>query len=742
MASRCVITTAIFLSMIPGAAIRANTTGIPDLPRFAGTVAIDGKLDEAAWRTALRIEVDTETRPGENTPAKVRTVAYLMEDGQSLFVAFDARDPDPGKIRAYFRDRDTAYNDDFVGIIIDSYNDQRHAFEFFANALGSQMDMTQDDVNQREDDSWDAIWDSAGRITESGYVVEMEIPLNQLRFQKTDGKQVWGVDVVRFYPRENRVRISNNPIDRERNCYLCQFSEVQGFENIEPGRDLEIVPTLTASRTDLRDDPAVDPMLDGDVETDAGVSVRWGVTPDVTANLAINPDFSQVEADVAQLDVNNQFALFYPEKRPFFLEGSDYFRTPIRAVFTRTVADPAIGAKLTGKRDDHTFGVYVAEDEVTNFLFPGATGSDSETLEISNTAMVGRYSRSFGTASSVGALVTARDGDGYRNLVAGMDARWKINDNHQLRAQLLHSDTEYPVEIVEEFDQPTGAFGGLAAQAEYNFDTRDWFGFYRYEFRDDDFRADSGFVTRVDYDQQTIGGGRRWHGDEGSWWTQMQIHADYDVSYDMNGQLLERELEAYYSVRGPLQLFAMFGGLTRDVYFDGQVFHEDKISLLADMKPVGGLSFFVWARIGDQVDFDNTRLGDEVRVQPRIEWNVNEHLLARLQSSWVRLDSKEGPNIFKAEVHDLRLTWQFNNRSFVRLTTQLQAVDRNTALYVDEIDAKSRKVGRQLLYSYKLNPQTVFFLGYSDRHIDDDDLDRLTSTDRTFFLKMGYAWSP
>lgn len=742
MAFRRTIVFAVILLMVIAAPVWANTADMPDLPRISGPVVVDGRLDEDAWGQALQIRLDYETQPGENTPARVQTIAYLMEDGRNLYVAFDARDPDPSKIRAYYRDRDSAYNDDFVGIVIDSYNDERRAFEFFSNPFGSQMDMTQDEINKREDDSWDAIWDSAGEINNDGYIVEMEIPLNQLRFERVEGKQTWGIDVLRMYPRGSRIRMASNALDRQVNCYLCQFEKIQGLENVEPGRDLELVPTLTAQRTDIRDDPVTDPMVGGDLESEVGLSLRWGITPDLTANLAINPDFSQVEADVAQLDVNNQFALFFPEKRPFFLEGSDYFRTPIQAVFTRTVADPTVGAKITGKRGSNTFGFYVADDDITNLLFPGPTGSDSESLAMSNTSIVGRYSRSIGDSSSIGALLTARDGDGYHNTVGGFDMRWRINDQHTLRAQVLRSDTDYPDDIASEFEQPLDAFSGDAAQADYNYESRDWFGFARYEYRDANFRADSGFVTRVDYDQITAGGGRRWHGEADDWWTRMQVNADYDISHDMNGQLLEREVEGYFSVNGPKQWFAQIGGLTRDVYFDGSVFRENKISLYTEIKPKGGMFFGVWARVGDQVDFDNTRLGDQVRVQPHIEWNVNDHLLARLRSSFVRLDSKEGPNIFDAQVHDLRLTWQFNNRSFIRMTVQHQDVERNQAMYIEDIDEHSRRLGRQLLYSYKLNPQTVFFLGYSDRHIDDDDLDRLTSTDRTLFMKVGYAWMP
>ena len=739
---RRILVTVVILMLVAAAPVWANSTGIRDLPRVDAPVRIDGSIEESAWREALRIEIDIETNPGENIPAPVQTTAYLMEDGRSLYVAFDARDPEPHKIRAYLRDRDAAFNDDFVGIVIDSYNDQRRAFEFFANPLGSQMDMTNDDINRREDDSWDAIWDSAGTINGEGYVVEMAIPLNQLRFPKKAGKQEWGIDLLRIYPRENRTRIGSNPLDRDRNCYLCQLSKIQGLESADPGRDLEITPTVTAQRTDMRDDPLTEPMQNGDIETEAGLNLRWGITPDLTANLAINPDFSQVEADVAQLDVNNQFALFFPEKRPFFLEGADYFRSPINAVFTRTVADPTVGAKISGKRGDHTFGFFAAQDDLTNLIFPGAFGSDSESLPISNTAVVGRYSHSFGNASSVGTLLTARAGDGYHNYVGGFDARWRINDQHSIHAQVLRSDTRYPDETAVEFEQPLGSFNGNAVQVEYEYDSRDWFAYAHHATRDRGFRADSGFETRVDIEQQLIGLGRVWHGDEDDWWTRFRVNGDFDITHDADGRLLEKEWEGYFGLNGPSQWFMEFGGLTRDVLFDGVIFREQKISLYTEIKPVGGVYLAFWGRIGDQIDFANTRLGDQVRLEPRINWNVNEHLYFRLRSNLLRLDAKDGQNIFDAAVHDVRLTWQFSNRSFVRLTVQHQDVERNPALYLDEVDSRSRNVGRQLLYSYKLNPQTVFFLGYSDRHMDDDDLDSLAVTDRTYFMKIGYAWLP
>ncbi|MDJ0911791.1 MAG: DUF5916 domain-containing protein [Woeseiaceae bacterium] len=715
---------------------------VGDIPRTDQSISIDGAMDEEAWQNATQISLDFETRPGENVPAKVRTVAYLIEDGTSLFVAFKAEDPDPSLIRAYLRDRDSAYRDDFVGITVDTYGDERRAFEFFANPLGVQMDLTYDDINGNEDDSWNAIWDSAGQINDDGYIVEMEIPLSQLRFPRVDGKQTWGIDLLRFYPREHRYRLSNNPQDRSVNCYLCQLVKIQGLPDAEPSEDLEIVPTLTASQVDSTDDPGVAPLTSGDTDTEVGVTVRWGITPDMTASLAINPDFSQVEADVAQLDVNNQFALFFPETRPFFLEGADYFRTPIRAIFTRTVADPSVGLKFTGKRGDNTWATFAAQDEITNLIFPGATGSDAESLSIENTSFVGRYARSFGEASSIGAILTTRTGDDYHNHVGGVDLRWRITDNHSVQFQHLQTDTEYPDQVAIDFDQPLGSFGGNATFLGYNYSSRNLFVYLRHQDRNADFRADAGFVPRVDISQQVVGMGYEWYGDESDWWREIELSGDWDIAHNDAGEVIEREIEGYFEIEGPLQSEVEVGLLKRERLFDGTLFEEQRVSVFGEVQPIGGLQIGMWTGVGETIDFANSRLADEVRFEPFVNWNVNRNLFARLDATLVSLETQDGEKIFDAELYDVRLTWQFNVRSFLRFTTQIQDVSRNPAVYTDTVDAVDRGVGRQLLFSYKVNPQTVFFLGYSDSLIEDDTITSLETTDRTWFMKIGYAWTP
>jgi hypothetical protein len=719
---------------------------VAELPRLLGSIEIDGVIGGDEWRNAVSVSLDVETNPGENAPAPVDTLVYLIEDGENLYVAFVAADPDPDAIRAFLRDRDAAWEDDHVGIVLDTYNDERRAFQFYANPLGVQMDKTHDDTargNRRNfDASWDAIWDSAGTIHEDGYTVEMRIPLSQLRFPGVDGEKTWGIDLLRVYPRDKTYHLSNNPQDRNRDCYLCQVGKLRGLEGSEPSRDLEIVPTVTGTMQDTTEDPAIEPIASGDLEVEGGLTIRWGVTPDLTANLTVNPDFSQIEADVAQLDVNNRFALFFPEKRPFFLEGADYFETPIDAVFTRTVADPDVGAKLTGKRGDHTFGMFAARDAVTNLLFPSPQESDTTELEQANDAFVARYSRGFDNTSAVGALVTLRRGDDYHNYLGGLDGRWKINDQHTLQLQVLGSETEYPLATALEFDQPQDTFSGHGGRFSYDYGSRNWFGRLHYSDFSSGFRADSGFVTQVGGNLLDTAIGRIWYGDEDSWWSRIRASLHHDVTHAEDGGLLERRSVARAGMGGAMQSWIQVALVDAEEYWEGAYYDLFKLRFFFEFTPFGGLTLRSLFAFGDQIDYTNGRLGSQARVEPAVNWNISRNLFLSLRGVSAGLETKSGEKIFDALVMDTRLTWQFNLRSYLRLTVQSTDVERNLDVYIEPEDARERSIGRELLYSYKLNPQTVFFLGYSDNHVDDDALDGLTATDRTWFMKIGYAWTP
>ncbi len=712
-----------------------------EIRRAGSAIAVDGVLDEAAWDRALTVRLEYETRPGENTDPPVETECLVTYDDERFYVAFRAFDPDPGAIRAHLQDRDTIFGDDLVGFKLDPFDDQRRAFQFFVNALGVQFDSLEDEVSGSEDHSWDVIWSSLGRITEHGYVVEIAVPFHQLRFPKGKGVQTWGFDAVRFYPRSQTHRIALQPVDRDISCQLCQMSKVRGLEEITPGRNLELVPTVTSGRTDRRDDFPDGPLEEGSVDSEIGFTGRWGMTPNLTLNVALNPDFSQVEADSAQLEVNNRFALFFPEKRPFFLEGADFFSTPLDVVFTRTVADPTWGAKLTGKQGPHAMGVFVARDELTNLIFPGSTGSDGTSLDIESTDAVLRYRRDIGDSSALGVLLTSREGDGYSNQVAGVDGLWRLGESDSIRFQSLTSRTEYPLEVALEFDQPGGSFGGRAHRIHYGHDAREWDWWARYVDVGGDFRADLGFMPRGDFTHLAGGLSRTWWGDDKDWFSEIRLGGDWDLTEDQSGQLLEEEVEFNLEIVGPMQSRLWLELGSRDQFFDGVTFDSlNSYSTWFEVRPSGRFWFGMFTGYGDAVDFANTRPGTRLFWEPGIRLNLGLRLRLDLDHDLQRFEVDEG-KLFEANLTQLRLVYQINVRTFVRTIFQYRDVERNPDLYVDEVDARTERLFSQFLFSYKLNPQTVLFVGYADNR-EGDQLVDLTERNRTLFFKFGYAFVP
>ena len=708
------------------------------VPRTTEEIKVDAVLSEPAWVKAVHVPLKYETRPGENTPAPVETTCLVTYDNTHVYVAFIAYDSDPKAIRARLTDRDKAFNDDFVGVVLDTFNDERRAFEFFVNPRGVQMDLFQDDVSGREDVNWDAIWSSAGRITEEGYIVEFAIPFQQLRFPSGAGEQVWGFDAIRFYPRSDRTRIASQPMDRNVSCYLCQISKIEGFEGATPGRNLELVPTLTAGRQDERTDFPDGDIEDGDGESQLGLTASWGVTPSMVLGLALNPDFSQVEADVAQLDINTTFTLFFPERRPFFLEGADFFRTPFNAVFTRNVSAPDWGVRLTGKQKKNGIGTFVAQDSVTNLVFPGSTESDSDSFDFGSDDAVLRYRRDLGKASSLGMLFTGRTGDGYKNYVAGVDGLYRFRESDSIRFQVLGSQSLYPDEIAEDFDQPMGDFDGQSYLLSYVHDSRNLAGWVRYEDVGEGFRADMGFMPQVDFREAVAGLEHHWWGESGDWYNRLSAGGEYSHSEDQSGQLLSEEYDVWGVFQGPLQTFVWLDVGTRNEYWDGELFDLKFIRNWFAVRPNGILRLEMFSKFGDQIDFDNTRPGREVSLNPEISLNLGLHLRTDLDYNYQRMNVEEG-RLFEAHLSQLRIVYQINIRTFVRAILQYQNIQRNPELYVDEVDPRSQDLFSQFLFSYKLNPRTVVFLGYSDAREGDQDI-ALTQSSRTVFLKLGYSW--
>jgi len=710
--------------------IHVSSTDVP--------LVIDGRLDEPAWRDAAVIPLPYEWSPGDNTPAPVRTECRVTFDAENLYVGFRAFDPDPTQIRAHFRDRDSGTSDDTVGFLIDTFDDDRRAFQFRVNPLGVQLDAVNNDIDGTEDFSWDAIWDARGRIDDAGYVVEIAIPFRQLRFPRTSTPQSWGFLAIRHYPRSLRHRLRSEFLDRSSDCLVCQFGKIDGLVGIASGSTVEITPTLTAGRTDRRTSP--DAALERDDESlELGLSARWNATPNIALDVALNPDFSQVEADDAQLEINTRFALFFPEKRPFFLEGADYFDTLLPAVFTRTVADPKAGIKFTGKEGVHSGGLFYARDGINNLIFPGYDGSDLTSIEQEVNSTVARYRVDVGSGSNLGALYTGRVARDYFNHVGGVDGTWRPWSTETVRFQFLHSSTRYPDVVAEANGQPMDPFDGNAGSILYTHNSALWYWSADYGEFAPGFRADSGFVTRVGTRQGSVALNRTMRGRD-TWFSRLDFFVGSDWTRSVRGGIRENGQDLSISYEGPHQIEAFVQVSPNDEYFDGENYDNTRYSAGFGMQPTGDFGFELFGNAGGTIDVSNSREATFALVEPEVEWNLGRRLRGDLSHTFQRVEAA-GDRLYTANLSQLTLLYHLNIRTFVRVILQYRNIDRNRSNYLDDVDSRSERLFTQWFFSYKLNPRTVVLAGYADTSNASDAVD-LTRNERSLFMKLGYSFQP
>ena len=726
------------------------------VPRAQGPLRIDGVPDEPAWEAALVLTLDYETYPGDNLPAPVRTECRVLFDDRSLYFAIRAFDDDPRGIRAYLADHDNLPGDeDQVQIVLDTFDDRRRAYAFAASPLGVQWEAIASEVGgagTSYDSAWDAIWRVRGALGPDGYTLEIAIPFASLRFPRGGGEQTWGLHITRSQPRSVNRQLSLRPIDRSNSCFLCQEATIVGFEGVRTGLNLELDPTLTTTRSDERPVFPDGPLERGDVTSEAGLTALWVPSPALTLSAAANPDFSQVEADVAQLKINTRFALYYPEKRPFFLEGKDFFQTRLDTIYTRTVADPSWGAKLVEKTGPDALGVAVASDTITNLLFPANQGSQSTSLDQEATSAIARYRRDIGAASTLGVLLTDREGSGYSNRVLGVDGAIRMSDSDTLNAQGLVSETEYPSAVVAEFDQPDGPFRGTALDVAYQHASRSWNWSVSGSDLGRDLRVDTGFMPRVDTRTAGAGLGRVIWGDPKGRTIQMSFGGTTYRVWNHDGLLTDESNGVYFNWEGRLQSSVSVDLNRGKEFFAGTTYDLTGESVSVATAPRGGLSLYASGDFGDQVDYDNCRPGRIVRLVPGVSFNAGRHLRVSLDDTYEALEV-EGGRLFAANLAQTRIAWQMSVRAMARAIVQYTDIHRDPDLYLtsqcpgfdpatftppDRID---RTLFTQLLYAYKVNPQTGIYVGYSEDRLG-DTATPLTQSDRTFFVKIGYAFLP
>jgi hypothetical protein len=701
------------------------------IPQITAEMVADGKLDEPFWQQAAITELVYETDPGENLPASVATKVYIVDAGTSFRVAFEAIDPDPTKILNPLRDRDKAFNDDVVGFQLDTFDTMQRALWFYVSARGVQMDGTYDESRDQDDDSWDAIWDSGAQLNSQGYSVEFEIPYSSLKFKQSSQAQQWNIKFQRFRPRENNFRYSNVKNDRNNNCNLCQQSKIIGFANVKTGSNLLINPTFTSNYAQSRSD--ADQAFSSDNENEFGLDVTWSPTPNNTLSGTYNPDFSQIEIDGAQLNVNTNFALFYPEKRPFFLDSADFFESPSRLVYTRNIADPDYGLRATGRQGEQTYGVFGAIDSQTNILRPGPFRSRFSTLPGESTDLVGTYRYGFGESSNIGTLITSRSADNYSSVLASIDGTWQ-GESNTLVAQWMTSSTDDVLGY-----KPT-TFTGNAYLINYTYRDREkTFRLVTQSF-DPGFRADMGFIGQVDVQKSVVGAAYRWFPTE-NFFNEVEVFGDWDITHQISvNRELERELELEISAKGKMQSYMEFGIGQRTAFWQGTNYDQTFYSFYGEFSPYANWELSLFYRGGDQIDYRNNALGTINSFEPGITGIINNNVSLSISYVDETLE-RFGLSVYHAQLLDTRLSWQFNLRQRLRLAVQYGNTEFDLGLNPSQVEREVSDIGTQLVYSYKINPRSVFYAGYSDNYFGTEDID-IFQTERSLFLKFGYAWQP
>jgi len=734
-----------FVSASPAAAQSALSGDTIRMSAAVAPITVDGDLSDEGWRGATRVETFYEINPGDNVEPPVKSVGYLAYDTRFLYVAFALEDPNPASIRAPLGDHDNVRGDshDFAGIFIDPLNSGRTAVEFFVNARNIQYDAIMDDASG-ETDAPDFFWDSATRINDHGWTLEMRIPFSSLRYKAVD-PQTWGIVLFRNYPRAFRYQIMSTRMPRGGNCFVCRENLLVGLERLPTGGHLVAAPYASASQeARARDDVAGAPLDEGKVKPHIGLDLKYTPNADTAIDATLEPDFSQVESDTAQISANERFALFFPEKRPFFLEGVDLFQTPIQAVYTRTITSPHWGGRITGKEGSIRYTVLVADDQGGgSAILPGPNSSSFAEQDFGSTVLIARAKREFGL-SFLGLLATDRenrDGEGHSRLV-GPDFQWRPSGRDVVTGQWLFSESRTPnrPEVADEWTGQSENGGALVTN--WNHSTTHFDSYAQYKDIADGFRADAGFVPQVGYREGFAFAG--WTVRPKGFVSRQRSFVTVNYQEDRAGALITRSVEPGVGMDTRFSGFMQFRYLDDRTRAGDVVIGRRQFGYFAQFSPSRVISRVgVDGTLGQEIDFTNARPARGATVNLSATLHPTDHLeLALVQNQrMLNVDRPSGGSgrFLTQRVSRLRSTYTFTSRLFARAIAQYVATARDPLLSPTEVAARSGELSGSALLAYKINWQSVMFVGYGDNR-ELTDREQFAPLNRQFFVKLSYAF--
>ena len=749
-------------------------------PHPVKNLVIDGVIEDA-WKQGEHFDNWVESWPIEGREPAAKTEGWVTYDDDYLYFAFICHDPDMSKLRASITDRDNMFQDDFVGINIDLYGDFQTSYEFFVNPRGIQGDLIVVHSGNGEDESYDAVWDSEAHIYDSYWTAEMRIPFKSLRYpRKVDHS--WLLHMHRIYPRESRFRYSWMLQSQDNSVQFTQAGKLKLAGVPKGSNNFELLPYVIGSRSnELKENSVGDgkwpsPKNDGDV----GIGVKYGLASNITLDAAYNPDFSQIEADAGQIDINNNFALFYREKRPFFLEGSDIFQIDgdINLIYTRSINDPLYAAKITGKANQITFGLLSAYDQNTPVLVPFEEFSEGFGTTQNSWNNIARVKYDVGNQRYFGITATDRryENNG-SNTVLSTDTYWALDKQYAIRLIGAYSHTKEPTDSLLESDETfkyggksySGtfdgeSFNGFAARGAFKYDSRNFNYWVAYQQLTPTFRADEGFVTANHVKIGTAWAGYTFRFENHPLLNYIQPNGFIYRKYNYDGKLKDFGSRPQINIgfQNQTEFYAGFFALNNENFrgkqFDGIHRGDFQISYRGSPIVQGGVfvetGYFINRRGKEGDPYNPFIKAKGTSFNPWMEIKATSRIRNVFEINSFSLYTHYGGSLIRKQwIYRNTLTYQFSKKWFLRLigeyvtvvANEAQTDDDGNIVYGTDLKAlrdhsESQFFSVDPLISYKINPFTVFFVGAhlggeSDPYPNRDGLSR---TNQSIFVKFQY----
>jgi hypothetical protein len=736
---------------------------------LTGEIKIDGDLSDSGWRNAASADNFAEHNPGDQTKPPVESRAYIAYDGQKLYIAMVCHD-DPSLIRASYCERDGGIgSDDNICLLIDTYGDASWAYELNVNPLGIQADAIWS-KNGGEDATYDLTWESAGKITDSGYQIEAAVPFSSLRFPNKN-EQIWKVDFWRNHPRELRRQYSWAAYDRNDQCWPCQWGTVTGIRNVKSGKGIEILPTLFGYKTGKLSGSGTPgapyDFVNDKAEGEFSLGGKYAASSNITIEATYNPDYSQVEADPDQIDINSNFDLYLNEKRPFFQEGSDLFRTNFNVVYTRSINNPEFAAKATARMDRTSIAYLLARDETTPIVLPFE--EYNETIRAGkSTSNIIRARRTIGEDSHVGMLITDRriDGGGAGTILSS-DLGLRLSKSCQFIFQaiatrsvevdddylnsefnwrdtiVVDSDTTYR-EITFDNNEHTTRFDGEKFWGHAAFvvlvrETANSYAELSYLERSPTFRADNGFQPVNNMRSLQSYTYHQFRFDKGLF---EKITPTLLMRYKKNfaGEVKEKvaELGLEGSLRvAQINFHALYSRNTEK--YKGEDYDNIwKLHNCFSIYPGAIVAFGGSINYGHQIARDERVIGKETSVSAWTNLKPMPRLLVSNTYNYIKSTNlNSGKSLFEGYIFRTSLNYQISKELTIRLIGQYNDFCKSWNL--------------DPLLTYRLNPFSIFYIGatidYADCDTFADDSDDATvigtstrMNSRQYFMKLQYLF--